>query len=434
MLNNLNFTKKIFVATPSDIKQERICVSNIVNEVNYIVGDMFRVKYEVIRWEEDTTPEMGRPQEIVNRQLQIANCDLFIGIIGNRFGTSTGGKRKDNSLYESGTQEEFELAYSHCKDNDKPKVLFFRSIKNVSTKNIDVEQFVKVDNFFKEFSYDKSHPGLVKEYRSIKEFEKTLRIALIQYAMSIYFDLMKEYDTNNMVLPSGLKQKGFKNIYIPEINDSRNIDKIKSIKNSKAIYLIAHSGYSFVAQFGHRFRDIIEENLQMGNEFKAVLTNPWSESGFFISLGEAASDNMERYFKKIDSKDKTYLNPIKIIESAKWYQVKFMDSINGFNILREKYGAKIQIKFTRFEIPSSILLTDNECFIEPYLPVNLSERHEKGMLTFEVKVSRSSNLYRHNKKYFNFIWEISDNIETYKKNEEYYREQLNNKLNFSLEG
>ena len=203
------------------------------------------------------------------------------------------------------------------------------------------------------------------------------------------------------------------------MNNIRNISKINSLNNSKNIYLIAHSGFSFIAQFGHRFRNIVEEKLNSGYEFKAILTNPWSESGFFISLSE--------------TKDKIKSDVISIIEEANWYKVKFQDSINGYKHLSKKYKDKIQIRFTRFEIPSSILLTDDNCFIEPYLPINLEKRYENGMLTFELQLSNESYLYQHNKDYFDFLWKISDDIDTYQRNITVYKDQLKTKFNFNKE-
>ena len=78
-------------------------------------------------------------------------------------------------------------------------------------------------------------------------------------------------------------------------------------------------------------------------------------------------------------------------------------------------------------------MTDDNCFIEPYLPINLDKRYEEGMLTFELKLSKYSYLYNHNKDYFEFLWKISDDIDTYHQNIENYKSILKNKFDFFKE-
>ncbi|MFR9211672.1 MAG: hypothetical protein ACLVKT_15405, partial [Intestinibacter bartlettii] len=380
-------------------KKEREYVTEIIDEINVSISRL-NMRYELIKWETHTIPQMGRPQEIINRQLDIKQCDIFIGILWNKFGSPTGKNIEKNVEYDSGTQEEFEMVYSEWKSKGKPKILFFKSNKRLTPSQIDTEQYMKVENFFSNFSHNREHPGLYKEYKTINEFKKNLRISLIQYIVS----LIEKSNENNDGELNYLDEYGIKKIFVPNLNELRNMEKKESLINTNCICLVAHSGYSFIAQFGHRFRDIIEEHLRSGKRFKAILTNPWSESGFFISLAEVQKGI------KNPLKDKNF-DPINIINEAKWYQVKFKDSLNGYDILKSKYGDLIQIRFTRYEIPASVLLTDLDCFIEPYLPINLNERYEKGMLTYEIKVDKTSYLYKHNKKYFDFLWEISDDIE-----------------------
>lgn len=408
-MNNKFKNIKIFLASPGDTKKERECVADVINEINIAISKS-NIRYELIKWETHSTPQMGRPQEIIN---ELLDCDIFIGIIWNKFGSPTGGKTKKNVKYDSGTQEEFELVYNKWKNTGVPKILFFRAIKKLPPNEVNIKQYAKVEQFFSNFSHDKKHPGLYKEYKIITEFKSNLRITLIQHIISLI--QKNDYELHY------LDKYGIKKIFIPHLNELRNIEKKDTLINSDFICLVAHSGYSFIAQFGHRFRDIVEEHLRSGKQFKAILTNPWSESGFFISLAEVQN----RIENPLKNKN---FNPINVIEEAKWYQVKFKDSLNGYNILKNKYGNLIQIRFTRYEIPASVLLTDLNCFIEPYLPVNLNKRYEKGMLTYEMQVDKTSYLYEHNKEYFEFLWEISDDIEVYKKNIEIYKKQLKDKI------
>lgn len=425
--------KKIFLASPSDTINERRSANQTIEEINNLLGDTLKIKFEIIKWETHATPAMGRPQGIINKQLRIEQCDIFVGIIWKRFGTPTGEKNNKGVDYASGTEEEFDYAYKLWLSKGKPEIYFFKSTKAPKNiKDFDVKQLDRINSFFKQFSFDCEHPGLYQEYKTNYEFKECLQRTLIKYAINHYQKVTNRQAEEDISLPKKLTQFGLQNIFVPKLNDLRNRAKMNSLNNTTNISLIAHSGYSFIAQFGHRFRNIVEEKLKKGYSFRAILTNPWSESGFFISFSEVFSQNSNNQFI-INNNGKKYLDCIKIIEQAKWYQVKFSDSLNGYKYLRKKYGDKIQIKFTRFEIQSSILITDDECYIEPYLPVNLEERYEKGMLTFELKLSNTSYLYNHNKKYFEFLWNLSDDIDKYKSNIDTYKKQLENKLLLNLE-
>ena len=67
---------------------------------------------------EDALPGKGRPQEVINKDVE--QCDLFVMLLWNRWGTPPGG----SSAYTSGTEEEFELA----RKLDKQIFLYFRDV------------------------------------------------------------------------------------------------------------------------------------------------------------------------------------------------------------------------------------------------------------------------------------------------------------------
>lgn len=421
--------KRVFVASASDTTEERKRVNTVVNEVNEALSNVSPIQFEVVKWESSAFPEMGRPQAIINKQLQIDKTDVFIGIIWRRFGTPSGENNILGIPYESGTQEEFETVYRLWQQNKKPEIMFFRSVKSGSLKNVDAIQLGKVNSFFDNFSHDKDHPGLYKEYASTSEFEKSVRMSLFRYAIS-----QTPQASNNAIVADfspRIQKHGFLNLYLPEWNDERNAAKQNSIKNSRALSLIAHSGFSFMAQFGHRHRHIIEDLLAQGGTFNAILTNPWTQSGFYIALSEYSPDNYSKYTYKRNGMK--YIDPLRIIQNSRWYQVKYTDSINGYHILKEKYGDQIQLRFTDVDIPASILITDSDCYIEPYLSINRHLRHVQGMMTFEVRVSDTSKQYQHNRNYFDFLWDISIGLDEYMASIEQSKKQLKHQVHLSWE-
>lgn len=419
--------KKIFVASPDDTQKERNKVNSIVENFNNTLGDTLCIKFEVVKWETHSVSEMGRSQEVINKQLNIENCDLFLGIIWKKFGTPTGSKDKKGNKFQSGTEEEFTIAYESWKTNKKPYPMVYRSIKSTNLNNVDTNQLSKVNKFFNDFSYDKIHPGLYKTYKTLSEFEKLLNANLIKFATDNY---LYRKTNDDLLTKKILKEFGYKKIFVPKMNDERNDSKTSSLDSSEEVRLIAHSGHSFLGKITNNFKTVVEDNLKKGYKFKAILTNPWSETGFFISYTDIEPENVEMFTYK--EGDEKYIDCVKVVENAEWYNVKYKDSINGYKLLKRKYGEKIDIRFTDFEMPSSILLTDSECYIEPYLPINLQERYDKGMLTFELLVSNQSELYKHYENYFEFLWSMSEDYNTFMKTQKTKKENLSKKLHLKI--
>ena len=111
---------RIFVASPGDVQSERLQLSKVVDELNTTISAIAPEKQiflELIKWETHVHPGLGRdPQEVVNQQ--IGKYDIFVGIIWKRLGTPT-------ALARSGTEEEFQHAYSIWQKNKSFPVLFY---------------------------------------------------------------------------------------------------------------------------------------------------------------------------------------------------------------------------------------------------------------------------------------------------------------------
>ena len=107
---------RVFVASPSDVREERDRLCRVVDELNRTVGSEKNVIIELVRWETHTAPGMGRPQDVINSQ--IGPYDIFVGIMWKRFGTPT-------EASSSGTEEEFDLAFSSWRISGKPRIMFY---------------------------------------------------------------------------------------------------------------------------------------------------------------------------------------------------------------------------------------------------------------------------------------------------------------------
>ena len=107
--------KRVFIASPSDLNEERKIFIDIISEVNVIKAHSLGIHLEPLGWE-DTLPGKGRPQELINKDLQ--RTDLFVMLLWKRWGTPTG-------KFSSGTEEEFHVASNLDSHNGRPDVWIF---------------------------------------------------------------------------------------------------------------------------------------------------------------------------------------------------------------------------------------------------------------------------------------------------------------------
>ena len=398
---------KIFLASPGDVIKERNLIEDLVKEVNQITSLCFNVEFVLHRWE-NAYSNMGRPQQVINDQLDPENCDLFIGILWSRFGSPTGF----NENIESGTEEEFQIAYKHWKLVKSPQIMFYRCVKKISAKT-DSEQIQKVNAFFNEFKHDSTHPGLYVEYQNIKQLEQNIRKSLIIYALNH----SENSGQKNELSYKNSFENGIQTFYTYLSNDIRMQEKSIQLGKTNLISLVAQSGYSFIATYGNRYRKIIVDQLKAGKTFKLVITNPWSYSGLLLALSEKDISEVHNLYEKTKNGIMIFKAGVELIKNSQWYSIKFKGSINGYLTLKREFGDHIQLRITKYEIPSSVLITDNYCFLEPYLPVNQFERQNFGLLTFETMIDKTSRIYKHATSYFDFMWNSSEEYDSFIANE-----------------
>lgn len=397
---------RVFVASPGDVSAERDRVEDVVEELNRTTALQAGVRLEVLRWESSVAPLMGRPQQVILNQLPIEAMDVFVGILWHRFGSSTGGAMADGTPFISGTEEEFMLAYQAWQEKGSPQILFYRCTKPPpDITSIDPHQYVRVTDFLSSFSHGGSHPGLVRTFQTLQEFERRLREDLGYLIHSL---APSAGSTNVADLTPALRDNGFENLYVPNTNEARDAAKIATIRRANDLRLIAHSGYSYLALVGHRFRNFVEERLAQGGRFRIILANPWGETGLFIALGERDTRSGDPLMRKIFERGGfADLDVVQTITSSTWYSLKLRDAMRGYSRLRESFGERIEARYWLFEMPATILLTEYECYWEPYLNVDLQDRLTRDMLTFEVRVDTRAHIYHHAERYFDFLWRLS---------------------------
>lgn len=173
---------RLFVASPGDVRAERDMLNSVVNELNYTTGLKLDFVIELVRWETHCRPGLGRAQEVINEQ--IGPYDIFLGIMWKRFGTPTGDA-------DSGTEEEFNLAYQEWEKNKKLQILFYFCQAPYNYRSQDeLDQQSKVLKFHNSLK-DKA---LVWEYENRDTFADTVRPHLSNLLLDMF--------SNKIALPA----------------------------------------------------------------------------------------------------------------------------------------------------------------------------------------------------------------------------------------
>lgn len=160
---------KILVASPSDVKEERDALKDIVFKWNASHSNANDVYLDLVMWETHVYPDQGsRPQEIINSKI-VNDADLLIGIFWTRLGTPTGNNA-------SGTVEEIERIVQSNK-----KALIYFSNKPISPDNIDYDQYSKVVNLKKRFQ----STGIIATYSDLSQFKENVSNHLSQVITDI---------------------------------------------------------------------------------------------------------------------------------------------------------------------------------------------------------------------------------------------------------
>ena len=167
---------RVFLASPSDLEHEREAVGNAVIEFNESWADELDYQIELSGWEQ-TVPGYGRPQDIINKELDL--CDLFIGLIWKRWGTPPSLDKK----ITSGFYEEYKRAIARRESSKKPEISIF--FKRVSDQFLidPGDQLKEVLKFQKKIIDEKKF--LFGEFSTIDEIGKLTRRCLNKYVIRL---------------------------------------------------------------------------------------------------------------------------------------------------------------------------------------------------------------------------------------------------------
>jgi hypothetical protein len=161
----------VFVASPSDVEEERNRLAAVIRELNTTWSRDWGVRLELVRWETHAYPSFGKdPQAVINEQIP-DDFDFFVGLMWYRFGTPTGRAG-------SGTVEEFQRAKNrHDADPNTVKLMiYFKDAPApIAPSKLDPQQLTKVAAFRSGLG---GEGGLYWSFTSVDDFEKLIRLHL----------------------------------------------------------------------------------------------------------------------------------------------------------------------------------------------------------------------------------------------------------------
>ena len=112
---------RVFIASPGGLKEEREQFRDLLAKYTRLHGGPRGVAFFPVGWE-DTTGGAGRPQELINKDLE--QCDYAVFVLHDRWGTPTG------SGHSSGTEEEWRLAERlYTETSIRNIALFFKEVE-----------------------------------------------------------------------------------------------------------------------------------------------------------------------------------------------------------------------------------------------------------------------------------------------------------------
>ncbi len=160
---------RVFIGSPGGLEEERKRFCEKLRKFSEMHDD--DVVFHPVGWE-DTLPGAGRPQALINSDLE--GCDYAVFVLHDRWGSATG------SGHASGTGEEFERAEALYEDNAKIRniALFFKEVDPGKLRDPG-EQLKPVLAFRKRIEDGRKY--LFNRYTDIEQFAEVLEKLLIDW-------------------------------------------------------------------------------------------------------------------------------------------------------------------------------------------------------------------------------------------------------------
>lgn len=166
---------KVFLASPGDLAEERKAAKEIVDDVNSQLAPALGYQVELVGWE-NTLPGIGRPQAIINRDLD--GCDFFIGMLWKRWGTPPGAEP-----YTSGFEEEFNRSMARNATEGRPGISLLLKDLDAASLADPGDHLKKVIAFKEQVFAEKKL--LCGTFADLRDFENKFRKCIQGYVITL---------------------------------------------------------------------------------------------------------------------------------------------------------------------------------------------------------------------------------------------------------
>lgn len=313
----------VFLASPSDLAEERVAVKHVVDELNMLLRQAMNVHLDLLTWETDAYPSAGiDAQDVINQQIG-NEYDIFIGMMWQRFGTPTGRAG-------SGTEEEFERAYKKfLDDKGRTKIMIYFSAKPIKPDEIDVEQLGKV----RDFKSRAQNLGILHwSFNDIESFQKVLKVHLMKQVSDVI-------ETSKSIPDSNIDREDK-----PLVVDATNSDSIEKTDDFED-----EDGYfDLMELFSENFSDVEKILTKMGDDIEE-LGNQMKRKGAKIeAVTKSPNRPAHSYRILIDGSAADIINYVNLttIELPRFHEL-FASGIDAFSnslTISETSGGKMDEK------------------------------------------------------------------------------------------
>lgn len=202
---------RIFISSPSDVQIEREIARNVINELNSIYENY--IKLEVVMWEDFPLSSIVTFQEGINHFITNEPIDIAVFILWSRLGTPLSVKfqKEDGSIYQSGTEYEFDLMMKlHNEHNQPSRILTYVKQNDDYPKNLNwqelretIRQKECLDSFLKEYFRDEETNSnyAYRQFGKNISFEQMFRTHITNTIKDIIGEIeeLKEWNGNPYV-------------------------------------------------------------------------------------------------------------------------------------------------------------------------------------------------------------------------------------------
>lgn len=280
-------TLQVFVASPGDVTDERSVLPNVISEFNQTWGSRQGVTLDLIRWETHSRPAIGEDgQDVINTQIG-DDYDIFLGLMWGRFGTPT-------NRAESGTEEEFQLAYARLKeDPSSVQIMFYFKEAGISPSKIDSQQLQKVQDFKTKISDE--YGALYHEFETIEQFRTKVRIHLSS--------LVQDWLAGNLSarLPKSLDYEEPES----EVDPLANLAALEQLSDEEGVIELVEIAIDAMGEVTNIIQRMSDATNDLNDRFtsRTAETSEVAERGNDIKatkrIANKAADDLELFVKRM---------------------------------------------------------------------------------------------------------------------------------------